>query len=62
MFMHKHVSKFTAHLKPIFHCEVKTLALGPLVGFDTQHEILRWEYQHAGILKCLDLLYIRYHQ
>ena len=49
MFMHKHVSKFTAHLKPIFHCEVKTLALGPLVGFDTQHEILRWEYQHVDI-------------
>ena len=29
-------------LKPIFHCDVKTLALGPCVGLDPQHKIWHW--------------------
>ena len=38
-------------LKPIFYCDAKTLALGPCVSLDPQHEILHWEYQHVDIKK-----------
>ena len=34
---------------PIFHCDAKTLALGPRIGLDPNHEIARLEYQHVGI-------------
>ena len=34
-------------VKPMYHCNVKTLALGPWVGLDPQREILRWEYQYV---------------
>ena len=36
-------------VKPIFHCDTYTFALGPRVGLDPQREILRWLYQHVGI-------------
>ena len=36
-------------LKPIFHCGAKYLASG--VGITPNARILRWRYQHVGILE-----------
>ena len=36
-------------LKPMFHCDPKTLASGPCIGLEPQCEILHWVYQHVGI-------------
>ena len=38
-------------LKPIFHCDAKYLASGSVLGNAHDARILRWRYQHVGILE-----------
>ena len=40
------------HLKPIFHCNAKPLALGHRIGLDPQCNHFVLEIQHGGIQKA----------
>ena len=37
------------YVRPIFHCDAKTLTLGCCIGQYPHRESFRWGYQHVGI-------------